>query len=56
MKKILILIIILTSNPVEAQFIKEKSLNIQIGYGLSAPNNSIDDIIDDDFLLKENWC
>jgi hypothetical protein len=44
--------IILTSNLIEAQFIKEKSINVQIGYGLSAPNNSIDEIVDDGFFAQ----
>ncbi len=53
MKKTLILLItILITNITEAQFIKEKSINAQIGYGLSAPNNSIDDIVDDGFFLQ----
>ena len=51
-KTLILLIIILTSNFAEAQFIKEKSINAQIGYGLSAPNNSVDEIIDDGLLLK----
>ncbi|MEM7486188.1 MAG: hypothetical protein AAF348_13355 [Bacteroidota bacterium] len=53
MKKLLILlIIVLTSNVVEAQFIKEKSINAQIGYGISVPYNSIDDIADDGFFAQ----
>jgi len=53
MKKTLIVIVItLTSNLAEAQFIKEKSINVQIGYGLSAPNNSIDEIVDDGFFAQ----
>ena len=53
MKKTLILLItILITNITEAQFLKEKSINAQIGYGLSAPNNSIDDIVDDGFFLQ----
>ena len=53
MKKTLILIIIiLTSNLVDAQFVKEKSINVQIGYGLSAPNNSATEIVDDGFLAQ----
>ena len=53
MKKTLILIVlILTSNLVEAQFIKEKSINIQIGYGLSVPKNSVDEIVDDGFFTQ----
>ena len=47
-----LLIIILTSNLAEAQFIKEKSINAQIGYGLSAPNNSVDEIVDDGFFVQ----
>ncbi len=53
MKKILILLIIaLTSNLVEAQFIKEKSINAQIGYGISAPYESVDDIADRGFFAQ----
>ena len=48
----LLLIIVLTSNFVEAQFIKEKSINAQIGYGVSAPYNSIDNIADDGFFAQ----
>ena len=51
-KTIILLIIILTSNLAEAQFIKEKSINAQIGYGLSAPNNSVDEIVDDGFFAQ----
>ncbi|HDZ07081.1 hypothetical protein LCGC14_0166820 [marine sediment metagenome] len=47
MKKTLILLILaLTSNLAEAQFIKEKSINAQIGYGISVPFNSIDQVAD----------
>ena len=53
MKKTLILLImILTSNLVDAQFVKEKSINVQIGYGLSAPNNSVSEIVDDGFFAQ----
>ncbi|AWH74381.1 hypothetical protein DCS32_09485 [Dokdonia sp. Dokd-P16] len=53
MKKTLILVImILTSNLVDAQFVKEKSINVQIGYGLSAPNNSVSEIVDDGFFAQ----
>ena len=53
MKKTLILIvIILTANLVDAQFIKEKSINVQIGYGLSSPNNSVDEIVGDVFFVQ----
>nr|WP_299167672.1 hypothetical protein [uncultured Allomuricauda sp.] len=53
MRKILILtLIILTSNLIKAQFIKEKLINVQIGYGLSAPYNSISNIADDGFFAQ----
>lgn len=53
MKKTLILfIIILTSNLVKAQFIKEKSINAQIGYGVSVPYNSTDEIADNGFYVQ----
>ncbi|NAS31402.1 hypothetical protein GTQ40_10495 [Flavobacteriaceae bacterium R38] len=53
MRKTLILIlIVLVSNSIEAQFIKEKAINAQIGYGLSVPNNSVDDVVDDGFFAQ----
>lgn len=53
MKKILILLIlILTTNLIEAQFIKEKSINAKIGYGISVPYNSIDEIADSGFFAQ----
>lgn len=51
-KTLIVLILALTSNLVTAQFIKEKSINAQIGYGLSAPFNSADDIVADGFFLQ----
>ncbi|MCK0109088.1 hypothetical protein MWU58_07270 [Flavobacteriaceae bacterium S0825] len=51
-KNLLLLIIVLTSNLVRAQFIKEKSINVQIGYGLSTPYNSVDEIVDDGFFAQ----
>lgn len=44
MKPIILLVIMLTSSLAAAQFIKEKSVNAQIGLGLSSPNNSVDEI------------
>lgn len=53
MKNTLILIIIiLIFNPVEAQFIKEMSINAQVGYGLSSTNNSVDEIVNDGFFMQ----
>ena len=53
MRKILILlVIVLASNITYAQFIKEKSINAQIGYGLSAPYNSNDDFVNDGFFAQ----
>ncbi len=51
-KKLIILIIALTSNFVEAQFIKEKSINAQVGLGLSAPYKSVDEVTDDGFFAQ----
>lgn len=51
-KTLILLIIILTSNLAVAQFIKEKSIKVQIGYGLSVPNNSVDEIIDTGFFAQ----
>ncbi|WP_026810730.1 hypothetical protein [Arenibacter latericius] len=53
MRKILnLLIIALISSTIEAQFIKEKAINAQIGYGLSFPYNSLDEIVDDGFFIQ----
>lgn len=53
MKKTLIIFIaILTSNLAKAQFIKEKSINVQVGYGISIPYNSIDEVADDGFFAQ----
>lgn len=52
LKTLILLLILLTSNVVEAQFIKEKSINAQIGYGLSEPYNSVDDIVDSGFFAQ----
>ncbi|MEP3836096.1 MAG: hypothetical protein ABJM36_00515 [Algibacter sp.] len=51
-KTLLLLILVLTSNLIEAQFIKQKSINAQIGYGISVPYNSIDNIADDGFFAQ----
>mgnify|MGYP003631148465 CR=1 FL=1 len=56
MKNTLILVILfLISNQLEAQFIKERAINVQIGYGLSLPYNSIDEIADDGFFLQGEY-
>ena len=56
MKKILIiLIVILTSNLAEAKFIKNKSINAQIGYGMSSPYYSVADIASDGFFLQGEY-
>ena len=53
MKSTLTLVaLVLALNTVQAQFIKEKSINAQIGYGLSAPYDSADDIVDDGFFIQ----
>ena len=51
-RTLIILIIVLTSNLVEAQFIKEKSINAQIGYGISVPYESVDNIADRGFFAQ----
>ena len=42
----------MTSTIVEAQFIKEKSINAQIGYGISVPFNSVDEVADAGFFAQ----
>ena len=45
--KLLVLILLLSFNFVEAQFIKEKSMNVQLGYGLTFADYGLVDIYDD---------
>lgn len=53
MKKILpLFIIILTSNFAEAQFIKEKSIAVQIGYGATSAYSSRNELFDDGFFAN----
>ena len=53
MKKILFLILFVNlSNSVVAQFIKEKQLNVSIGYGMSSPYYSDSDIVDTGFFMQ----
>lgn len=52
MRNILIVLALLFANITKAQFIKEKSINAQIGYGMSAPNNSADKIVSEGFFLQ----
>lgn len=42
----------MASNFIEAQFIKQKSINAQIGLGLSEPYNSTDEIVDNGFFAQ----
>lgn len=47
-----LIVILLISNLATSQFIKEKSINAQIGYGLSSPYNSTDDIVNTGFFAQ----
>lgn len=57
MKKSLTLfvIILLLSNVAKAQFIKEKSISAQIGYGVSVPYYSADDIVNTGFYMQGEY-
>jgi hypothetical protein len=55
MKNTLIVLLILASNLTEAQFIKDKSINAQIGYGLSVPYYSTDEIAGNGFFLQGEY-
>ena len=47
-----LILLILISNLAEAQFIKEKSINAEIGYGLTVPYNSYAEIAGDGFFAQ----
>ncbi|WP_179319444.1 hypothetical protein [Winogradskyella helgolandensis] len=51
-KALIILIVLITSNIASAQFVKEKSINAIIGYGISVPYDSMDDVADRGLLLQ----
>lgn len=51
-RSLIILIIFFASNIAEAQFVKEKSINAQIGYGISVPYTSFDEIADDGLFAQ----
>ena len=51
-KTLFVLSLLLALNLANAQFFTEKSLNVQIGYGLTSPYNSIDEIVDDGFFAQ----
>jgi len=56
MKRILIVVLfILAANLAKAQFIKNKSINAQIGYGVSLPFNSVADIGNDGIFLQGEY-
>ena len=52
MKKILVVLVVLASQFAAAQFIKEKSLNLQVGYGVTVPYYSVDEIVSGGFFLQ----
>lgn len=52
-KNIIVLLFIIASTTLHAQFIKETSINAQIGYGLSAPYDSEDNVVNDGFFAQD---
>ncbi|WP_111309719.1 hypothetical protein [Confluentibacter sediminis] len=55
MKKTAVLLLLLASSLCEAQSIKEKSITALIGYGMSTPYYSVDDIADSGFYLQGEY-
>lgn len=53
-KIILLILIVLVTTPAKAQFIKEKSIDVSIGYGLSAPYDNVD-VIGSGFYLQGEY-
>lgn len=51
-KALILLVILLSSSVAEAQFIKEKSINAQIGYGLSTPYNTDESIVNSGLFVQ----
>lgn len=56
MRKLLLLwLVALTSNVVVAQFIKEKSITASIGYGITVPEHSYDDVASGGFFIQGEY-
>ena len=51
-KIIFLLVLLINTTAVQGQFIKEKSINALIGYAISVPYNSTDDIADSGFYVQ----
>lgn len=51
-KTLILLLIAFVSISAKAQFIQEKSINAQIGYGLSVPYESVDEVADGGFFAQ----
>lgn len=51
-KTVLFLLLALSACFIQAQFIQKKSISAQVGIGLSAPNNSVDGLVDDGFFAQ----
>ena len=49
---LIILVFCLSANLTGAQFVKKKAISAQIGYGLSSPFNSTDQIVDGGFFIQ----
>ena len=54
-KTLIVLVFLVASNLTEAQFIKNKSVDAQIGYGLTMPYYSDEDIGDGGFFLQGEY-
>ena len=53
MKNTLLLLLFCgTATLTHAQFIKEKSVAVQVGYGMSVPENSVDSVVDSGFYAQ----
>ncbi|TCK68511.1 hypothetical protein DFQ05_0019 [Winogradskyella wandonensis] len=54
-KIILFCVVVGFANTVTAQFIKERSINAQIGLGLTVPYNSVDDVSSTGFFIQGEY-
>jgi len=55
MKTKLILVLLLTSNLSQAQIFEKKAMSVQVGYGLSTPFYSDEEIVNDGFFLQGEY-
>lgn len=54
-KSVLVVLMFVITNASNAQFIKEKSINAQVGYGITLPFNSVTEVAGEGFFIQGEY-